>query len=234
MYIISNLDETKFITLDAFGKFTWTTNKTNANRYELNKANNIINNCLAKPTSDYKVVKYIELLKENARTAVDSIKEITNNNIEECDWDKELDFDVVKTAINYSSMVADLENEKILLNNKLIILSRAMVDLYHYKEFNPRLSAVTICKLHKFEVGVLAKRRECKNRLFYVDKLLDELNGRDVSGAILRFIENHDKYRVRIMKRLFDSGKIDEFDEWYDEILKEKGNESKTTCSTTE
>lgn len=234
MYIISNLDETKFITLDAFGKFTWTTNKTNANRYELSKANNVINNCLAKPTSDYKVVKYIELLKENAHTAIDSIKEITHNNIAECDWDKELDFDVAKTAINYSNMVANLENEKILLNNKLIILSRAMVDLYHYKELNPKLPAVTICRLHKFEVGVLTKRRECKDKLFYVDKLLDELNGKDVSSNILRFIENHDKYRVRIMNRLFDNGKIDEFDDWYNEVMEGRGNESKATCSTTE
>lgn len=234
MYIISNLDETKFITLDQNGKFTWTTSKSKANRYEEQKARNVIYNCLVKPVSDYKLVQYWGDFKENAETAIDSIESHTQARIESCDWEKELEFDVVSTAINHKNMLKDLENEKILLNNKLIVLSRAMVDLYHYKELNPRLSAITICRLHKFEVGVLTKRRECKERLFFVDKLIEELKGKDVKEDIDNFMESCHTYRVRILERLFNEDAIGEFDEWYEEVMKGRGHESKAVSSTTE
>ena len=234
VYIISNLDETKFITLDQNGKFTWTTSKSKANRYEEQKAQNVINNCLAKPTSDYKLVQYLGDFKENAETAIDSIENHTQKRIEPCDWDKRLGFDVMDTAIKYKEMLKDLENEKVLLNNQLIILSRAMVDLYHYKEQHPKISAVSICRMYKFEVGVLQKRRECKERLFFVDRLIEELRGEDVKEQIDTFMESKHMYRVRILERLFESGTIGEFDDWYNEVLEGRGHESKTVSTTTE
>ena len=233
MYI-SSLDETKFITLDQNGKFTWTTSKSKANRYEEHKAQNVINNCLAKPTSDYKLVQYLGDFKENAETAIDSIENHTQRRIESCDWEKGLGFDVVDTAIKHKEMLKDLENEKVLLNNQLIILSRAMVDLYHYKEQHPKISAVSICRMYKFEVGILQKRRECKDKLFFVDRLIEELRGEDVKEQIDTFIETKHMYRVRILERLFESGTIGEFDDWYNEVMEGRGHESKTTSSTTE
>ena len=234
MYIISNLDETKFITLDAFGKFTWNTNKSNACHYTKIKAQNVINNCLTKPTTNYKILEHIEPIVENQQTAIDSIENITKTHIMDCDWDKELEFDVMQSAISYKSMLNSLENEKILLNNKLIILSRAMVDLYHYKELNNKLSAITICRLHKFEVGVLTKRRECKDRLFFVDRLLDELHGKDTQQDIDTFLNTHHEYRVRVLDGLFESNNIGDFDEWWESVLEGRGHESKTVSATTE
>lgn len=234
MYIISNLEETKFITLDQNGKFTWTTSKSKANRYEEHKAQNVINNCLVKPVSDYKVLSYLGDFKENAETAVDAIESHTQKRIEPCEWEKVLGFDVVDTAIRHKDMLKDLENEKVLLNNQLIILSRAMVDLYHYKEQHPKMSAVSICRMYKFEVGMLQKRRECKERLFFVDRLIEELQGKDVKEDIDNFMESCHTYRVRILERLFNEGTIGEFDEWYNEVMEGRGHESKTTCSTIE
>ena len=235
MFIISNLDETKFIALDSLGKFTWVTNKTKANRYLKEKAQNVINNCLAKPVSDYKVIEYIgECPKENSQTAIDAIEGRTNTHLMECDWERKLGFDVVDTALNHKDMLKDLENEKILLNNQLIILSRAMVDLYHYKEQHPKMSAVTICRMYKFEVGVLQKRRECKERLFFVDKLMEELSGKDVKKEIDDFMESCHTYRVRILDGLFDDGNVREFDEWYDEVMEGRGHESKATSDAIE
>ena len=233
-HIISNLDETKFITLDSFGKFTWTTSKSKANRYIPEKAQNVIDNCLTKPTTSYKVIEYIgEPTKENAETAVDAIKHFSKTKLEDCDWDKELEFDVVTTAIQYRTMLRDLENEKVKLNNQLIILSRAMVDLYHYKEMNPKLSAVNICRMHKFEVGVLHKRRECKDRLFFVDKLLEEISGKDVKGDIENFLDMK-SYRVRVLEELFKSGNVGDFDGWFDEVMKGRGHENKRVSSDIE
>lgn len=227
MFIISNLDETKFITLDQNGKFIWTTSKSKANRYEEQKAQNVINNCLAKPASDYKLVQYLGDFKENAETAVDAIESHAQKRIEPCDWEKGLGFDVVDTAIKHKEMLKDLENEKVLLNNQLIILSRAMVDLYHYKEQHPKMSAVSICRMYKFEVGMLQKRRECKERLFFVDRLIEELQGKDVKEDIDNFMESCHTYRVRILERLFREGTIVVFDEWYKEVMEGRGHERK-------
>lgn len=234
MFIISNLDETKFITLDQNGKFIWTTSKSKANRYEEQKAQNVINNCLAKPSSDYKLVQYLGDFKENAETAVDAIENHAQKRIEPCDWEKGLGFDVVDIAIKHKDMLKDLENEKVLLNNQLIILSRAMVDLYHYKEQHPKMSAISICRLYKFEVGMLQRRRECKERLFFVDRLIEELQGKDVKEDIDNFMESCHTYRVRILERLFNEGTIVVFDEWYKEVLEGRGHESKAANSTTE
>lgn len=227
MFIISNLEETKFITLDQNGKFTWTTSKSKANRYEEQKAQNVINNCLAKPVSDYKVVQYLGDFKDNAETAIDAIENHTQTRIEPCDWEKKLGFDVVDTVIRHKEMLKELENEKILLNNQLIVLSRAMVDLYHYKEQHPKMSAVNICRMYKFEVGVLQKRRECKERLFFVDRLIEELQGKDVKEDIDNFMESCHTYRVRILERLFKDGTIGDFDEWWQEVLEGRGHERK-------
>lgn len=234
MYIISNLDETKFIALDSCGKFTWTTSKSRANRYAEDKAQNVINNCLAKPASDYKVLSYLGEFKENAETAVDAIESHTQKRIEPCDWEKVLGFDVVDTAIKHKDMLKDLENEKVLLNNQLIILSRAMVDLYHYKEQHPKMSAVSICRMYKFEVGMLKKRRECKERLFFVDRLIEELQGKDVKEEIDNFMESCHTYRTRILDRLFETDDIGDFDEWYSEVMEGRGHESKASSSTIE
>lgn len=234
MFIISNLEETKFITLDQSGKFTWTTSKSKANRYEEQKARNVIYNCLVKPVSDYKLVQYLGDFKDNAETAIDAIENHTQTRIEPCDWEKKLGFDVVGTAINYKNMLKELENEKILLNNQLIILSRAMVDLYHYKEQHPKMSAVNICRMYKFEVGVLQKRRECKERLFFVDKLIEELSGKDVKKEIDEFMESCHTYRTRILDGLFNDGNVREFDEWYKEVMERRGHEGKAASSTIE
>ena len=235
MFIISNLDETKFITLDQNGKFTWTTSKSKANRYEEQKAQNVINNCLVKPISDYKIIEFVgDCPKENLRTAIDTIEKRTDTRLMECDWERELGFDVVDTAINHQSMLKNLENEKVLLNNQLVILSRAMVDLYHYKEQHPKMSAVNICRMYKFEVGVLQKRRECKERLFFVDRLIEELSGKDVKREIDEFMESCHTYRVRILDGLFNDGNVREFDEWYKEVMEGRGHESKAVSATTE
>ena len=234
-YIISNLDESKFITLDSYGKFTWTTSKQRANQYQFDKAQNVINNCLVKPTTNYKMLEYLgDPMKENVETAVDAINKFSATRIKECDWDSELSFDVVTTAIQYKDMVRELQNEKIKLNNCLVVLSRAMIDLYHYKEINSKLSAVNICRLYKFECNVLHKRRECKEKLFFVDKLLEELAGDDVEKELDGFISSPHTYRVRVLDGLFDTGVIGDFDEWWEEIKKGQGYEDKRTCATIE
>ena len=234
VYIISNLDETKFITKDSLGRFTWTTNKDNADKYKKEKAQNVIDNCLTKPTTNYKVVECVDPLMENLHTAIDSIENFTNTKILDCDWDRELGFDVVSVAVRHKDIINDLINEKILLNYQLVILSRAMVDLYHYKENHLKLSAVNICRLYRFETNMLQKRRECKDRLFFVDRLIEELRGEDVKEQIDTFIESKHMYRIRILERLFESDTIDEFNGWYNEVLEGRGHESKSTSSTTE
>lgn len=225
-YIIASQDESKFITTDDRGKFTWTSNKETCMRFTESKAVNVINCCLAKPASNYKIVKITETLKENAQTAIDSIEKRSCNRVLECDWGKELQFDVASVAINFASIVNDLNNEKVKLNNILIILSRAMVDLYHYKEQHTRLSAINICRLYKFEVAMLVKRRECKDRLFFVDRMLGEVSGKDESEEIEKFMEANHTYRVRILDELFD-GEIKDFDEWFEGVIDEYKNETK-------
>lgn len=219
-YIIASQDESKFITTDDRGKFTWTSNKETCMRFTESKAMNVINCCLAKPASNYKIVKITEMLKENAQTAIDSIEKRSYNRVLECDWGKELQFDVANAAINFTSIVNDLNNEKVKLNNILIILSRAMVDLYHYKEQHTKLSAINICKLYKFEVAMLTKRRKCKDRLFFVDRLIEELSGKDVNEEIERFMESNHAYRVRTLDELFE-GEIKDFDEWFEGVIDE-------------
>lgn len=219
-YVISSLDKSKFITTDIYGKFTWTSNKDSAMKFTESKAMNVINNCLAKPTTNYTIVEIATTLAENSQTAMDAIEKKSCNRIMECDWGRELPLDVVNTAINFKSIITDLNNEKIKLNNALIILSRAMVDLYHYKEQRTKLSAINICRLYKFEVAMLTKRRECKDRLFFVDRLIEELSGKDVSEEIERFMESNHAYRVRILDELFE-GEIKDFDEWFEGVIDE-------------
>ena len=225
-YIISNLDESKFITIDSCGKFAWTTNKQRANQFQYDKAQNVVNNCLVKPTTNYKVVSYVgEPIKDNIETAVDAIDKFSVSKLGECDWNKELNFDVVSTAIQYKDIVSDLQNEKTKLNNCLVVLSRAMIDLYHYKEINSKLSAVNICRLYKFECNVLHKRRECKERLFFVDKLLEELTGDNVEKELDNFLNSSHTYRVRVLEGLFDTNSVGDFDEWWNTIREGKGYE---------
>lgn len=234
VYIISNLDESKFITLDSYGKFTWTTSRQRANQYQYDKAQNVVNNCLVKPTSNYKIVSYLGELKDNVETAVDSINKLSSNRLVECDWDSEPKFDVVTTAIQHKDMLKELQNEKIKLNNCIILLSRAMIDLYHYKELNSKLSAVNICRLYKFECSVLHKRRECKERLFFVDRLIDELSGQDVGKEIEGFIESRHQYRPRTLGELFETNLIGDFDDWWEKVKEGSKNENKGTCTATE
>lgn len=101
-----------------------------------------------------------------------------------------------------------IKNSIRFYENQLIYISRAISDIYHYKEFNPKRSASARCKLDVFETKLLLKRREIKDNIFKLEQI------KSVSLNLGRR-----KYEARILNGLLENNEIPDFDVWYKNIL---------------
>lgn len=112
------------------------------------------------------------------------------------------------------NILYDLENK--LINNKskyendLIKVSKALTDITHFKEFNPKRSASERCKLDVFETNVLLKRRKLKNDILKIECALERLKGKKIEPNIGK------RYEVRILNNLFETNTIPNFEKWWE------------------
>ena len=225
-YVISNSKKTKFLSKDTEGKNKWVSSINAADIFTWQKANAVIKNNLGK--GSYKILvkdtkkeirnnpnvsssRIDKLLSEKGKGdkgQISTIEIIADGEYEDCENSSDIDLLSIVEILN--NIGYNLDNEEKKLNNQLVRVSRAITDINHFMEMNTKRSASKRCQLDMFNTNLLVKRREIKNKLYYIDSIKKMIKG---EISIIEPVEN--SYTPRELGWLFRGEDIPDFSEWW-------------------
>jgi hypothetical protein len=224
MYIISDQEEKRFVTINSNNQIELSTDKNKAYKYEdKNKAENVITNNLQGRFKTLNITfrvmevsKSQQVKKEKSQFQINYIEDIADQEIQPT-LNKKFNHDLFELAKLVSTLPNDLDNEKANLTNQLIHICRALTDLNHHRLLNGKMSASQRCNRDTLTTKLIEKRQEIKDKILLVEILEARLNGEDIAGRI-DGLDNR-LYAPRELTEMFENNEMPDFDMWWSGVV---------------
>lgn len=196
-YIIT--DGLNYVCRCQSGKYTISTNESNAIVLDKEKAQNVINNHLPKVNKD----KFIPI-RVNIKREDDT--EDTNINVSTDNYELSENLNEwLDNIVTIKEMAIKAVNKRKFLQDEHSIIEKEIVDLEHYIEFT-RFNGCTGYKATIMLQQRLKDRRKIKDELFAINQFLSKIPETNEIIHVEKSIKGLDSrlYEPRVLKELFD------------------------------